>query len=165
MQEHTLYPCQAYGRMQWPRQAVLSSQSNFVVCVTWCSQAMFVDFGLAQQYGGSCYLRFDDTNPEAEKQEFIDHIQDIVAWLGWAPWKVSLVMFMFMSMLPAYHPPWARPSAGVLYTGQISQPGSNRRKVCDTSSPQGKPASKPAAALWMRFSGQGAALASVCLDG
>ena len=53
-------------------------------------QAMFVDFGLAQQYGGSCYLRFDDTNPEAEKQEFIDHIQDIVAWLGWTPWKARL---------------------------------------------------------------------------
>lgn len=29
---------------------------------------MFVDFGMAQQYGGMCYLRFDDTNPEAEKQ-------------------------------------------------------------------------------------------------
>ena len=49
-----------------------------------------MDFGLAQQYGGSCYLRFDDTNPEAEKQEFIDHIQDIVAWLGWTPWKACL---------------------------------------------------------------------------
>ena len=31
-------------------------------------QAMFVDFGMAVQYGGICYLRFDDTNPEAEKQ-------------------------------------------------------------------------------------------------
>ena len=50
-----------------------------------------MDFGLAQQYGGSCYLRFDDTNPEAEKQEFIDHIQDIVAWLGWTPWKACLL--------------------------------------------------------------------------
>jgi glutamyl/glutaminyl-tRNA synthetase len=29
---------------------------------------MFVDFGMAQQYDGVCYLRFDDTNPEAEKQ-------------------------------------------------------------------------------------------------
>jgi hypothetical protein len=31
-------------------------------------QAMFVDFGMAVQYGGVCYLRYDDTNPEAEKQ-------------------------------------------------------------------------------------------------
>ena len=37
-------------------------------------QAMFVDFGMAAQYDGNCYLRFDDTNPEAEKQEYIDHI-------------------------------------------------------------------------------------------
>lgn len=49
---------------------------------------MFVDFGMAAQYGGHCYLRFDDTNPEAEKQEYIDHIQEIVGWLGWKPWKV-----------------------------------------------------------------------------
>jgi len=35
---------------------------------------MFVDFGMAAQYDGNCYLRFDDTNPEAEKQEYIDHI-------------------------------------------------------------------------------------------
>lgn len=50
-------------------------------------QAMFVDFGMAEQYGGDCYLRYDDTNPEAEKMEFIEHIQDIVAWLGWKPAK------------------------------------------------------------------------------
>ena len=52
-------------------------------------QACFVDFGCAAQYGGDCILRFDDTNPEAEKQEFIDHIQDIVAWLGWSPAQAS----------------------------------------------------------------------------
>ena len=52
-------------------------------------QAMFVDFGMAVQYGGNCYLRFDDTNPEAEKQEYIDHIEEIVAWMGWTPWKIS----------------------------------------------------------------------------
>jgi len=34
-----------------------------------------VDFGMAVQYDGVCYLRYDDTNPEAEKQEYIDHIQ------------------------------------------------------------------------------------------
>lgn len=44
-------------------------------CCIYISQAMFVDFGMAAQYGGHCYLRFDDTNPEAEKQEYIDHIQ------------------------------------------------------------------------------------------
>ena len=60
-----------------------------VCMVMWCQrQAMFVDFGYAERYGGHCYLRFDDTNPEAEKQEYIDHIQDIVTWLGYKPYKV-----------------------------------------------------------------------------
>lgn len=45
------------------------------------AKAMFIDFGMAERYGGVCYLRFDDTNPEAEKQEFIDHIQDIGEWV------------------------------------------------------------------------------------
>ncbi|BDA41649.1 Glutamine-tRNA ligase [Coccomyxa sp. Obi] len=53
------------------------------------AKAMFVDFGYAERYNGDCYLRFDDTNPEAEKQEYIDHIQDIVAWLGYTPYKVT----------------------------------------------------------------------------
>lgn len=52
------------------------------------AKAMFVDFGLARHTGGVCYLRFDDTNPDAEEQEYIDHIQEIVSWLGWEPWKV-----------------------------------------------------------------------------
>lgn len=49
---------------------------------------MHVSFGMAQHHNGICFLRFDDTNPEAEKQEYIDHIQDIVAWLGWRAEKV-----------------------------------------------------------------------------
>ncbi len=36
---------------------------------------MFVDFGMAEHYGGVCYLRYDDTNPDAEKLEYIEHIQ------------------------------------------------------------------------------------------
>lgn len=52
-------------------------------------QAMFVSFGMAEHLNGECVLRFDDTNPEAEKQEYIDHIQDIVSWMGWTPSKVQ----------------------------------------------------------------------------
>jgi len=50
---------------------------------------MFVSFGMAEHLNGECVLRFDDTNPEAEKQEYIDHIQDSVAWMGWKPSKAS----------------------------------------------------------------------------
>jgi len=53
------------------------------------AKAMYIDFGMSARYGGDCILRFDDTNPEAEKQEFIDHIQDIVAWMGWKPVKIT----------------------------------------------------------------------------
>ena len=54
-----------------------------------CAQAMFVDFGYAENVGGECILRFDDTNPEAEKQEYIDHIEDIVGWMGYKPSKAG----------------------------------------------------------------------------
>ena len=49
---------------------------------------MHVSFGMAEYLKGTCVLRFDDTNPEAEKQEYIDHIMEIVSWLGWEPFKV-----------------------------------------------------------------------------
>ncbi|KAL6573716.1 Glutamine--tRNA ligase, cytoplasmic [Orobanche hederae] len=53
------------------------------------AKAMFVDFGLAKERGGCCYLRYDDTNPEAEKKEYIDHIKEIVGWMGWEPFKIT----------------------------------------------------------------------------
>ncbi|KAJ3694118.1 hypothetical protein LUZ60_009598 [Juncus effusus] len=53
------------------------------------AKAMFIDFGLAKERDGFCYLRFDDTNPEAEKKEYIDHIQEIIEWMGWKPFKVT----------------------------------------------------------------------------
>jgi glutaminyl-tRNA synthetase len=47
------------------------------------AKSITVNFGLAQQYGGVCNLRFDDTNPEKESQAFIDAIQADVKWLGY----------------------------------------------------------------------------------
>ena len=54
--------------------------------------------GFAKEYGGVCYLRYDDTNPEAEKQEYIDHIQEIVSWMGWQPWKITYSSDYFQVM-------------------------------------------------------------------
>ena len=46
------------------------------------AKSICVNFGLAKDYGGVCHLRFDDTNPEKEDQEFVDAIIDTVRWLG-----------------------------------------------------------------------------------
>ncbi len=47
------------------------------------AKSMNVNFGLAEAFGGRCNLRFDDTNPEKESQEFIESIQEDVRWLGY----------------------------------------------------------------------------------
>ncbi|QPG76822.1 hypothetical protein FOA43_004216 [Brettanomyces nanus] len=53
------------------------------------SKAIMVNFGFAKFHGGHCYLRFDDTNPEAEDQVYFDSIKRCVKWLGYEPWKVT----------------------------------------------------------------------------
>lgn len=46
------------------------------------AKSIFLNFGLAQDYNGICHLRFDDTNPEKESQEYVDSITEMVQWLG-----------------------------------------------------------------------------------
>lgn len=46
------------------------------------AKAMSVDFGLAKEFGGRCNLRFDDTNPTKEEQEYVDMIMNDIRWLG-----------------------------------------------------------------------------------
>ncbi len=46
------------------------------------AKSICLNFGLARDYGGACHLRFDDTNPEKEEQEYVDSIIDAVHWLG-----------------------------------------------------------------------------------
>src|SRR5271170_3670684 len=46
------------------------------------AKSICLNFGVAQEYGGHCNLRFDDTNPTREEQEYIDAIQRDVRWLG-----------------------------------------------------------------------------------
>lgn len=49
------------------------------------AKSMNLNFGNALACDGKCYLRYDDTNPEAEDQEFIDEIPQTARWLGWNP--------------------------------------------------------------------------------
>ena len=50
------------------------------------AKSICLNFGLAQEFGGQCNLRFDDTNPVKEEEEFVDSIKEDVKWLGfdWA---------------------------------------------------------------------------------
>ncbi len=52
------------------------------------AKSICVNFGLARDYGGTCHLRFDDTNPEKEDQEYVDAIIEAVRWLGF-DWKAA----------------------------------------------------------------------------
>ncbi len=51
------------------------------------AKSIALNFGIAQEFSGRCHLRFDDTNPTKEEQEYIDSIQADVKWLGydWGP--------------------------------------------------------------------------------
>jgi glutaminyl-tRNA synthetase len=53
------------------------------------AKSILLNYGLAQQYHGKFNLRFDDTNPTKEKEEFVDSIKEDVAWLG-ADWEDRL---------------------------------------------------------------------------
>jgi len=48
------------------------------------AKSICLNFGLAEEFGGRCHLRFDDTNPTKEEQEYIDAIEADVRWLGFS---------------------------------------------------------------------------------
>ncbi|TDL29536.1 glutaminyl-tRNA synthetase [Rickenella mellea] len=53
------------------------------------SKSIFVNFGYAAHHNGRCYLRYDDTNPEAEEARYFVNILKTVRWLGFEPWKIT----------------------------------------------------------------------------
>jgi glutaminyl-tRNA synthetase len=58
------------------------------------AKSICLNFGLAQDFGGVCHLRFDDTNPEKEEQEYVDAIIDAVRWLGF-DWTANGTSHLF----------------------------------------------------------------------
>ncbi|HPY37005.1 MAG TPA: glutamine--tRNA ligase/YqeY domain fusion protein, partial [Clostridia bacterium] len=46
------------------------------------AKALYIDFSVAEKYGGKCNLRYDDTNPTKEDEEYVDAIQEDILWLG-----------------------------------------------------------------------------------
>ena len=53
------------------------------------AKSICLNFGLAHDYGGACHMRFDDTNPEKEEQEYVDSIIHAVQWLGF-DWRENI---------------------------------------------------------------------------
>ena len=80
------------------------------------AKSICLNFGLARDYGGVCHMRFDDTNPEKEEQEYVDSILDAVTWLGFS-WESHLHhasnYFDFM-----YHAAEALITAGLAYVDE-----------------------------------------------
>lgn len=59
------------------------------------SKAIMVNFGYAKYHNGKCYLRFDDTNPEAEEEVYFNSIKEMIGWLGFEPWKITYSLDYF----------------------------------------------------------------------
>ena len=62
------------------------------------AKAICVDFGIARDYGGSCNLRYDDTNPAKEEVEYVESIERDVRWLGFTPDRVLYASDYFEEM-------------------------------------------------------------------
>ncbi len=65
------------------------------------AKSICLNFGIARDYGGLCNLRFDDTNPEKEEQEYIDSIRRDVQWLGFS-WHSNPFASDYFDQLYAY---------------------------------------------------------------
>lgn len=99
------------------------------------AKAICVNFGLAQEFGGICRLRFDDTNPEKESQEYIDSIKADVEWLGYPLGDAVRFASSYFDQLYA----WAQylveqgkayvddlsPDEARKYRGTLTEPGRN----------------------------------------
>lgn len=60
------------------------------------AKSICLNFGLARDYDGVCHMRFDDTNPEKEEQEYVDSIKDAVRWLGFS-WDANNTRHLYQA--------------------------------------------------------------------
>ncbi|HYE95819.1 MAG TPA: glutamine--tRNA ligase/YqeY domain fusion protein, partial [Rubricoccaceae bacterium] len=59
------------------------------------AQSICLNFGLAQEFGGTCNLRYDDTNPETEDPEYVAALEEAVRWLGFSPAEIRFASDYF----------------------------------------------------------------------
>lgn len=62
------------------------------------AKAIVTDFSVAEDFGGTCMLRLDDTNPEAENPEYVQSILDDIHWLGYEPTEVRFASEYFQQL-------------------------------------------------------------------
>ena len=62
------------------------------------AKSICLNFGLAEKYRGKCNLRYDDTNPTAEEQEYVDSILEDIRWLGFEPAQVLFTSDYFQQL-------------------------------------------------------------------
>src|SRR3954469_12559042 len=62
------------------------------------AKAICLSFGIAQEYNGTCNLRYDDTNPAKEEEEYVKSIEADVRWLGFSPANVLFSSNYFETM-------------------------------------------------------------------
>ena len=65
------------------------------------AKSICLNFGIAEEFSGACNLRFDDTNPDKENQEYVDAIRNDVEWLGFN-WKQILFTSDYFEQLYQY---------------------------------------------------------------
>src|SRR5215218_9253957 len=65
------------------------------------AKSICLNFGIAREFGGTCNLRFDDTNPTKEDVEYVDAIQEDVRWLGFH-WAAMLYASDYFELLYRY---------------------------------------------------------------
>ncbi len=114
------------------------------------AKSICLNFGLAQAYAGACHMRFDDTNPEKEEQEYVDSIIHAVQWLGF-DWRENIFFasdyFAFMYEAAQY-----LITAGHAYVDE--QSAEEMRVNRGTLTEPGKPSpwrERPAAESLQRF--------------
>jgi glutaminyl-tRNA synthetase len=98
------------------------------------AKAICLDFGVAQEFGGRCNLRFDDTNPAKEDVEYVESIQDDVRWLGFE-WAAILYASDYFELLYRYAEQLIRDDKAYVdsltadeireYRGTLTEPGRN----------------------------------------
>jgi glutaminyl-tRNA synthetase len=98
------------------------------------AKAIYLDFGVAREFGGLCNLRFDDTNPTKEDVEYVDAIQEDVRWLGFE-WAAMLYASDYFELLYQYAEQLIRDGKAYVdslsaeeireYRGTLTEPGRN----------------------------------------